>query len=190
MTFYVKNMVCHRCRLAVEDALKKINLTPVNVQLGEVAVAEDTISPTQLQQLTNELEQLGFELLDDKKKKLIEQIKTLIIELTHYKKESVSKKYSAIIQEKLHHDYSYLSKLFSEVEGITIEQYIISQKIEKTKELLVYDELSLSEIAFQLNYSSVAHLSTQFKKITGLTPSEFKKLSGGHRKPLDQLKPK
>lgn len=120
------------------------------------------------------MQQLGFELLDDKKKKVIEQIKTLVIELIHYNEDAANKKYSTIIQEKLHHDYSYLSKLFSEVEGITIEQYIISQKIEKVKELLVYDEMSLSEVAFQLNYSSVAHLSAQFKKRLALLHQNLK----------------
>jgi AraC-like DNA-binding protein len=187
MILYIKNMVCHRCRLAVEVEIKKAGLTPVNVQLGEVTIAEETIGNEQLDRLSKGLTELGFELLDNKKKKIIEQIKTLVIQLIHYNEEPVSKKYSSVIQEKTGHEYSYLSKLFSEVEGITIEQYIISQKIEKVKELLVYDEQSLSEIAFRLNYSSVAHLSAQFKKVTGLTPSEFKKLSSGHRKPLDGL---
>lgn len=180
-------MVCYRCKLAVEDQLKAVGLTPVNIQLGEATVEEDHVSPEQLQQVRNRLQQIGFELLDDKKKKIIEQIKALIIHLTHHNDEPVNQKYSAIIQQKLHHDYTYLSKLFSEVEGVTIEHYIISQKIEKVKELLVYDEFSLSQIAFQLNYSSVAHLSAQFKKITGFTPSEFKKLNPGHRKSLDKL---
>lgn len=187
MKLYIRNMVCHRCKLAVESELQKAGLTPVNIELGEVSIAEDHIEKDTLQQLQHSLQQLGFELLDDKKQKLIEQIKTFIIQLVHYNDEPLKKKYSQLIQEHLHHDYSYLSNLFSEVEGITIEQYIIHQKIEKVKELLVYDELSLNEIAFQLNYSSAAHVSAQFKKVTGLTPSEFKKLSSGHRKPLDKI---
>lgn len=171
----------------MEGELRKNGFSPLLVQLGEVTVEEGTTDPRKLKNLRTGLEKLGFELLDDKRKKVIEQIKTLVIELVHYYGETGNKKYSTIIQEKLHHEYSYLSKLFSEVEGVTIEQYIISQKIEKVKELLVYGELSLSEIAFELNYSSVAHLSAQFKKITGLTPSEFKKLGINHRKPLDNL---
>lgn len=187
MKLYIRNMVCHRCKLAVESELKKAGLTPVNIELGEVSIAEDHVGKGTLQQLQHALQHLGFELLDNKKQKLIEQVKTFVIQLVHYNDEPLKKKYSQLIQEHLHHDYSYLSNLFSEVEGITIEQFIINQKIEKVKELLVYDELSLNEIAFQLNYSSVAHVSAQFKKVTGLTPSAFKKLSSGHRKPLDNI---
>jgi len=128
----------------VEGELKKNGFSPVLVQLGEVTVEETTADPSQLENLRNGLEKLGFELLDDKRKKIIEQIKTLVIDMVHYNGETGNKKYSTIIQEKLHHEYSYLSKLFSEVEGVTIEQYIISQKIEKVKELLIYGEPSLS----------------------------------------------
>jgi AraC-like DNA-binding protein len=136
--------------------------------------------------LAANLQQLGFELLDDKRKMIIEQIKTLIIQSIHYNKER-SAKNSTYISENLHHDYSYLSKLFSETEGLTIEQYIIHQKIEKVKELLVYDEKSLSEIAYETGYSSVAHLSAQFKKVTGQTPSAFKQSGIHHRKTLDAV---
>jgi len=187
MNLYIKNMVCHRCKLAVENELKKIGLTPLQIELGEVIVKEDAFESQQEQQLSENLKAIGFELLDDKRKKLIEKIKTLIVESIHYNKHPSNKNFSTLISEHLHHDYSYLSKLFSDTEGITIEQFIISQKIEKAKELLVYDEMSLSEIAFELNYSSVAHLSAQFKKITGLTPSEFKKSGIHHRKTLDSL---
>lgn len=180
-------MVCKRCKSAVEVELKKNGFSPILVQLGEVAVEETSADPQQVESLRTGLKKLGFELLDNKRKKIIEQIKTLVIDMVHYNGETGNKKYSTIIQEKLHHEYSYLSRLFSEVEGVTIEQYIINQKIEKVKELLVYGELSLSGIAFELNYSSVAHLSTQFKKITGLTPTEFKKLGINHRKSLDNL---
>ena len=180
-------MVCYRCKLAVESELKKINLHPLKVELGEVVLQEDSITNHQQQQLSVSLEQLGFELLDDKRKKIIEQIKTLIIQSIHYTKKLPAKNYSTFISESLHHDYSYLSKLFSETEGITIEQFVISQKIEKVKELLVYDEKSLSEIAYELGYSSVAHLSSQFKKITGLTPTAFKQSGIHHRKTLDKI---
>ena len=180
-------MVCYRCKLAVESELKKINLHPLKVELGEVVLQEDSITNHQQQQLSVSLEQLGFELLDDKRKKIIEQIKTLIIQSIHYTKKLPAKNYSTFISESLHHDYSYLSKLFSETEGITIEQFVISQKIEKVKELLVYDELSLSEIADKLGYSSVAYLSNQFKKITGFTPSYYRSLKEQKRKNIEDL---
>jgi AraC-like DNA-binding protein len=187
MNLYIKNMVCHRCKLAVENELQKLKLHPLKIELGEVIIKEDVLDKKQKLQLKNNLEQLGFELLDDKKHKLIEQIKTLIIQSVHYNKEQPSKNYSDFIAENLHHDYSYLSKLFSETEGITIEQFIINQKIEKVKELLVYDEKTLSEIAFETGYSSVAHLSSQFKKVTGLTPTAFKQSGIHHRKTLDEI---
>ena len=182
----IKNMVCFRCKLAVEEKLKKLGLTPVQTELGEVTIAEKELTPIQEQQLREELKNIGFELLDDKRKQLIEQIKSVIINEVHYKEPSVEK-FSSLISKALHYDYSYLSNLFSQVEGITIEQFILTQKIEKVKELLVYGDHSLSEIAFRLGYSSTAHLSSQFKKITGLTASEFKKLGVSHRKPLDEL---
>lgn len=180
-------MVCYRCKLAVENELKKLNLHPVKVELGEVIIKEDVLTPLQKGQLAQNLGQLDFELLDDKKQKLIEQVKTIVIDIVHYQKEAPQKNFSALIAEKLHYDYSYISKLFSETEGITIEQFIINQKIEKVKELLVYDEKSLSEIALETGYSSVAHLSSQFKKITGVTPTTFKQSSIHHRKTLDTV---
>jgi len=181
-------MVCHRCKLAVENELKKLSLHPLSIELGEVVIKEDKLNKEQQKQLAVNLQQLGFELLDDKRKKIIEQIKTLIIQNVHYNKEQSAKNYSVFISENLHYDYSYLSKLFSETEGITIEQFIINQKIEKVKELLVYDEKSLSEIAYETGYSSVAHLSAQFKKVTGQTPSAFKQSGIHHRKTLDFVK--
>jgi AraC-like DNA-binding protein len=180
-------MVCYRCKLAVESELKKLNLHPLKIELGEVLIQEDKLTNEQHVELSGNLKKLGFELLDDKRKKIIEQIKTLIIQSIHYNNKQPEKNYSAFIAERLHHDYSYLSKLFSETEGITIEQFIINQKIEKVKELLVYDEKSLSEIAFETGYSSVAHLSSQFKKVTGLTPTEFKQSGIHHRKTLDAV---
>jgi YesN/AraC family two-component response regulator len=133
------------------------------------------------------LESLGFEIIDDKKSRIIEKIKNTIIDLVHHQDNDVKINLSDVLSDKLHHDYNYLSNLFSEVEGTTIEKYFIAQKVEKVKELLVYDELSLSEIANRLNYSSVAYLSNQFKKVTGLTPSHFKQIKEDKRKPLDKV---
>jgi len=179
-------MVCHRCRMVVKQELEKQGLHALTVELGEVELS-DSISDTQRKQLNTALEQLGFELIDDKKSKIIERIKTLIVELVHQRDNDINTNLSDYLVAQLHHDYHYLSNLFSEVEGTTIEKYFIAQKIEKVKELLVYDELSLSEIAFQLNYSSVAYLSSQFKKVTGLTPSHFKTIKGNKRKSLDEV---
>lgn len=183
---YIKNMVCNRCIMVVKQELEKLNLQPTRVSLGEVELA---LTPTeeQLHELNDNLNQFGFELLDDNKKKIIEKIRGIIIKNVHYNEDDRKEKFSEILSKALHKDYSYLSNLFSEVEGITIEKYIINQKIEKVKELLVYDELSLSEIAYKLGYSSVAHLSSQFKKTTGLTPSFFKQVHEKNRKSLDKI---
>lgn len=178
-------MVCDRCILVVRQELEKLNLKPASIKLGEAEITKDP-TEKQLSQLRQNLAALGFELLDDSRKKLIEKIKNIVIEQIHYSDADDRHNFSEILSHKLLKDYSYLSNLFSDVEGITIQKYIINQKIEKVKELLVYDELSLSEIAFKLGYSSVAHLSSQFKKVTGLTPSHFKNLGGIHRKPLDK----
>lgn len=180
-------MVCQRCMMVVQAALEKQGLHPVNISLGEVVLEENQLNKDQLNKLSHSLNAAGFELIDNKRSKLIEQIKTFVIDIIHHKEEQPRKNFSELISKHLHHDYSYLSNLFSEAEGITIEQYIINQRVEKVKELLVYGELSLSEIAFRLQYSSTAHLSNQFKKLTGLTPSAFKKIGTGIRKPLDQV---
>ncbi len=180
-------MVCHRCKLTVKNILEGNNLHVLNVSLGEVEIAENNIQNF-VDNISNQLEEVGFELIDDKKSRIIEKIKSVIIGLVHYSNdEKPSINYSDYISQKLHRDYNYLSTLFSEIEGITIEKYIINQKIERVKELLVYDELSLSEIAFNMGYSSVAHLSTQFKKVTGLTPGFFRKLGSSKRKTLDSV---
>lgn len=179
-------MVCDRCILVVRQELEKLGLKPVSIKLGEVEIATEPTA-AQLNQVKQNLSSLRFELLDNSRKKLIEKIKNIVIEQIHYSDADDKHNFSEILSTKLLKDYSYLSNLFSDVEGITIEKYIINQKIEKVKELLVYDELSLSEIAFKLGYSSVAHLSSQFKKVTGLTPSHFKNLGGIHRKPLDKI---
>ncbi|MGE4540757.1 MAG: AraC family transcriptional regulator [Bacteroidales bacterium] len=186
MKLYIKNMVCNRCIMAVKSALESIGLTPLQVELGEVLIKENDIS-LEREKLVQVLQPLGFELLNDKKSRTIEKIKNLITELIQNKNNKLTITLSELLSKEVHQDYSTLSKLFSEVEGMTIEKYYILQKIEKVKELLIYDELSLSEIAFRLNYSSVAYLSNQFKKITGLSPSHFKKLRPIKRKPLDEL---
>ncbi len=180
-------MVCNRCKMAVADILEKQQLQPVSITLGEVELPEAAITNEQRAQLRQALLQVGFELIDDRKSRIIEKIKNIVIDLVHHSVEQQRIKYSEYISQQLHYDYPYLSRLFSEVESITIEQYIISQKVEKVKELLIYDELSLSEIAYRLDYSSVAHLSAQFKKVTGMTPSQFKKLNDKQRKPLDEV---
>lgn len=180
-------MVCDRCILVVRKLLDQLELGYKNIQLGQVELSEE---PTEekLDAFRTSLLTTGFELLDDKKAKLVEQIKNTIISLVQgYDKDDVNKKLSAILEEKLQLDYHYFTSLFSAVEGMTIEKYAILQRIEKVKELMIYDELSLSEISYQLGYSSVQHLSQQFKKITGLTPTQFKQLKENNRKPLDKI---
>ena len=179
-------MVCNRCIMVVRQEFEKEGLHPVDVSLGEVELVQEPSAST-LQRIGQKLDGLGFEILDDSKKKIIEKIKNIIIEQVHYNKTDNRFNLSQVLSSTLNKDYSYLSNLFSEVEGTTIEKYFINQKIERVKELLVYDELSLSEIAFQLGYSSVAHLSAQFKKVTGLTPSYFKKPGNKNRQTLDKI---
>ncbi len=185
-TLFIKNMVCNRCILVVQNEMDKLGLLVKNMTLGEVTL-EDELTSEQRMALASVLVPLGFEVIDDKKSRLIEQIKNVIIDVVHYQDNDVKSNLSDILSDKLQHDYNYLSNLFSEVEGVTIEKYFIAQKVEKIKELLVYDELSLSEIAHRLNYSSVAYLSNQFKKVTGLTPSHFKQIRDEKRKPLDKV---
>ena len=186
-TLHIKNMVCNRCIKVVRDEFEKLNIEIKAIELGKVSVYSP-LNDSILSEIKDVLDKNGFELIDDKKSKLIDRIKTLVIEIIHHKKDTpTSINSSEFISKEIGYDYSYLSNLFSSVEGITIEKYIINLKIEKVKELLVYDELSLNEISFQLGYSSVQHLSNQFKKITGLTPSHFKKLKNSKRKPLDEV---
>ncbi len=183
---FIKNMVCHRCKIMVRRILKINNIETNHIELGEVEL-KNPINTDQLEIVRNELEELGFELIDDKRSKLIEQIKTLIIQIVHQENSELKVNLSDYLSDQTKMDYKYISNLFSEMEGQTIEKYFIQQKIEKVKELMVYDELSLSEIAFQMNYSSVAHLSAQFKKVTGLTPSVFKQLNRHTRKSIDKI---
>ncbi len=161
--------------MAVKEELKKLGLHFIIVDLGEVEIMEN-ISGEQREQLKIALLNSGFELMDDKRAVLIEKIKNIIIEMVHHSDEIIKINFSDYLSEKLNHDYTYLANLFSEVQGTTIEQFIISHKIERIKELIIYDELNITEIAWKMNYSSVAHLSNQFKKVTGLSPSHFKQL--------------
>ncbi len=186
MKLYIKYMVSLRCKMMVKDELKKLGLHYVIVDLGMVEILED-ISEKQRQMLKANLLKSGLELMDDKKSILIEKIKNVIIEMIHYTDEIPTENYSNYISDKLDYDYTYLANIFSEVKGITIQQYIINHKIEKIKELLLYDELTLSEISFKLHYSSAAHLSNQFKKITGLTPSFYKQLKQKRIKNLENM---
>ena len=179
-------MVCNRCIMAVKDELEKLGYLPLNITLGEVRLANE-MNNEDIQLFSQRMKTLGFEIIDDKKSRLITQIKSSIIEIVHHQDGDLKSNLSDYLSQKLHHDYTYLSNLFSEAEGTTIEKYFIAQKIEKVKELLVYDELSLSEIANKMNYSSVAYLSNQFKKVTGLTPTYFKNIKDKKRKPLDNL---
>jgi AraC-like DNA-binding protein len=172
--------------MVVKQELRKLGLHYVVVNLGEVEIMED-ISPTKQKEFKVAVAKFGLELMDDKRSILIERIKKVIIELIHYTDEPLKTNFSDHLSEKLNHDYTYLANLFSEVEGITLEHFIILHKIERVKELIVYDELSLTEISYKLHYSSVAHLSNQFKKITGLTPSHFKKLKEYRRKGLENV---
>jgi AraC-like DNA-binding protein len=186
MILYIKYMVSLRCKMVVKSELEKLGLTCISVDLGVVEIKDD-ITSEQLTEFGENLRKSGLELLDDKKNILVEKIKSVVIEMVHYADELPKVNDSDHISEKLHYDYTYLSNTFSEVKGITIQQYIIQHKIEKVKELLLYDELSLTEIAYKLHYSSVAHLSNQFKKITGLTPTFFKSLKDKKLKNLEDL---
>ncbi|TMI70260.1 MAG: helix-turn-helix transcriptional regulator [Bacteroidetes bacterium] len=186
MKLYIKNMVCIRCKMVVKEELKKLGLHYVAVELGEAEIMED-LSIEQLDQFRDALLKSGLELMDDKRSVLIGKIKNIIIELTHYSEEPLTLKFSEFLSQKLNLDYTYLANLFSEVTGTTIEKYLIAHKIERVKELLVYNELNLTEIAYQMHYSSVAHLSAQFKKVTGLTPSHFKQLRDKRRSMLEDV---
>ncbi len=179
-------MVSSRCKMVVKEELKKLGLHFMLVDLGEVEIMEN-INMEQRTQLKTALLGLGLELMDDKRAVLIEKIKNIIIEMIHHSDEVIKVNFSNFLSEKMNHDYTYLSNLFSEVQGTTIEQFLISHKIERIKELIIYGELNITEIAWKMNYSSVAHLSNQFKKMTGLSPSHFKKLKDKRRSPLEEI---
>lgn len=182
---YVKNMVCPRCIETVKHVFNQLDLHPKRIELGEV-ILDDDITSSKKEELDEQLKSSGFELLEDQKSKQISQIKAIIIEQIHHSLNPIEVNFSTLISDKLAQEYSSLSKLFSSVEGVTIEKYILQQKAEKVKELLFYNEMNLSQIAYQLGYSSVAHLSAQFKKETGMTPSQFKKTRPS-RKSIDSI---
>lgn len=186
MKLYIKNMVSNRCMIAVKEELKKLGLHFILVELGEVEIMEN-ISLEQREQLSRGLASSGLELMDDRRAILIEKIKNVVIEMVHHSDEIIKINFSDYLSEKLNHDYTYLANLFSEIQGTTIAQFIILHKVERIKELIIYDELNISEIAWKMNYSSVAHLSNQFKKVTGLTPTHFKQLKEKRRRPIDEI---
>jgi AraC-like DNA-binding protein len=186
MKLFVKNMVCNRCKMVVKSEIEKFGLHPTSVELGEVEITEE-LSEQKKNQLNEQLLLFGFALMDDKKIRIIEKVKNLIVDLVQNKNSQLKTNLSDYLSTEIHHDYTYITNLFTQVEGTTIEQYFIAQKIERVKELLVYDEFSLSQIADDMGYSSVSHLSKQFKKVTGLTPSHFKQLRENKRRPLEEL---
>ncbi len=185
-TIHIKNMVCPRCISAVKEVFKSLSIHISSIQLGEVTITE-TLDTNTKEQLGIKLSALGFELLIDQKSKLIAKIKSLIIDQIHHKKETLKVNFSTYLAEEINQDYSSLSRLFSSVESITIEKFITMQKVEKVKELICYKELTLSEIADEMGYSSISHLSAQFKKETGMSPSLFRKSVTQHRKSLDAI---
>lgn len=186
MKLYIKYMLSLRCKMLVKDELKKLGVSRMSVELGYVEIEED-LTENQLETFRKNLKKTGLELLDDKKNILVEKIKSVIVEMIHHSDEMPNVNDSEFISKKLNSDYTYLSNIFTDVKGITIQQYIIMYKIERVKEMLLYDELTLTEIAYQLNYSSVAHLSNQFKKVTGLTPTYYKELKEKRKKSLGDL---
>lgn len=186
MKLYIKYMVSNRCKMLVKESLKDLGLHFIVVELGVVEIME-TLSKQQLDSLKAVLNESGLELMDDKRAMLIERIKTVIIEMVHHSDELPKSNFSDFISDKLNHDYTYLANLFSEVQGTTIEQFIIAHKVERIKELIIYGELNITEIAYKMNYSSVAHLSSQFKKVTGLTPTHFKQLKDKKRNPIEDI---
>lgn len=186
MKLYIKYMVSARCKIVVKEELKKLGLHFIVVDLGEVEIMED-ITTAQREELKAILLSSGLELMDDKRAVLIERIKNTIIQMVHHADEMIKVNFSDYLSEKLSHDYTYMANLFSEVQGTTIEQFIICHKIERIKELIIYGDLNITEIAWKMNYSSIAHLSNQFKKVTGLSPSHFKKLKVQRRVPIEEI---
>lgn len=179
-------MVSNRCKMAAKDALKKLGLHYIVVDLGEVEIMGN-ITLAQRDALKTLLINSGLELMDDKRSVLIEKIKAIVVEMVHHSNEGIKVNFSDFLSKKLNHNYTYLANLFSEVQGTTIEQFVILHKIERIKELIIYGELNITEIAWKMNYSSVAHLSNQFKKVTGLTPSHFKQLKDKRRLPIEEI---
>jgi AraC-like DNA-binding protein len=183
---FIKYMVTRRCQTAVKEVLKDLGLHYIMVDLGEVDIMED-LSEEQREQVRAGLHKSGLELLDDKKTILIEKVKSIIIEMVHSSNDQIKTNFSDYLSQKLNYDYTYLANLFSEVQGSTIQQFVIIHKVERIKELIMYDELNITEIAFMMNYSSVAHLSNQFKKTTGLSPSQFRSFKSRKRNPIEDV---
>jgi AraC-like DNA-binding protein len=179
-------MVSTRCKIAVKEVFRNLGLVYGNVELGEVELAE-ILSDDKLDELKISLLNIGFELIEDRRAILIERIKNIVIDMVHHSDKPIKVNFSDYLSEKLKYDYTYMANVFSEVQGISIEQFIISHKVERIKEYIIYDELNMTEIAFKMNYSSVAHLSGQFKKVTGLTPSYFKKLKMRRLEPIENI---
>ena len=179
-------MVSTRCKIAVKEVFRNLGLVYGNVELGEVELAE-ILSDDKLDELKISLLNIGFELIEDRRAILIERIKNIVIDMVHHSDKPIKVNFSDYLSEKLKYDYTYMANVFSEVQGISIEQFIISHKVERIKEYIIYDELNMTEIAFKMNYSSVAHLSGLFKKVTGLTPSYFKKLKMRRLEPIENI---
>jgi AraC-like DNA-binding protein len=186
MKLHIKNMVSNRCKMLVKSELDKLGLHYIFIDLGEVEIMESLTTEEQAM-LDYGLKEWGLSLIDDRKSILIEKIKSTIIELIHYSEEQIKLNFSDYLSQKLNYDYTYMANLFSESQGISIEHYLLSHRVEKVKELLVYDELNITEIAYRLHYSSLAHLSNQFKKMTGMTPSYYKHLKLKRRTPLENV---
>lgn len=185
-TLYIRNMVCDRCRMVVRELFAELGIEPLSVELGVVRTAV-AVEDEQRKRLDARLRELGFELIDEPRQQIVERVKAEIIRLVHRDNGALRVNLSDRLTEATHHEYSQISKLFSETTGTTVEKYFIAQKIERVKELLTYGELSLGEIADLMNYSSAAHLSAQFKSLTGMTPTRFREQAAGHRKPLDKV---
>ncbi len=184
---YIKNMVCDRCIMVVKAEAEKAGLKPAYIKLGEIGLTEESLPEETLVTFGTTLLALGFERIDNKKSRIIEKVKNIIVQNIHHSEGEVRYNWSDLITGELHYEYNYISNLFSSVEGVTIEQFIIRQKVEKIKELLFYEEMNLNQIAWKMNYSSPAYLSSQFKKVTGMTPGRFRKLMDKQRIPLDNL---
>ncbi len=186
MKLYVRNMACLSCKVVIKDALEELNIFPLRIELGEIETKED-VTNEEKKKLNTIIKKAGLELLENKQGILIEKIREVIIDYVYHTDEKTITNFSDLLSKKLNYNYNYLANFFSEVEATTIAQYVISLKIERIKELIIFEEFTLSEIAHKLHYSSVAHLSTQFKKITGLTPSHFKTLKKKRRKAIQEL---
>lgn len=186
MDIYIKHMVCDRCIFVVKQELEKLGFTPVAISLGKVQFDKD-LTAEDIGRIRTDLESFGFELINDKKVRFTEEVKHAIIELVSQEGNGRKINLSDYLSRKLHFEYSHISNIFSDIENVTIEQYYIAQKVEKVKEMLVYDEYTLTEIADKMNYSSVAYLSSQFKRITGFTPTQFKDIKGNKRKSIDKI---